>query len=68
MLKKRTNDGKYSYFKVGEYKVTPIEARGKETVDSKNVKENKKLLETYNKIENKTIEDIVEFVPDNSES
>lgn len=51
MLKNRTNDDKYSYFKVGEYKVTPNEVGGKETVDSKNVKkEMKKLLETYNKI------------------
>lgn len=62
ILKVGTSDSLKSWFNVGDYKQRPNEVGGKETCSPENVaKEMKKLISTYNSIENKTIEDIVEF-------
>lgn len=62
ILKVGTSDSLKSWFNVGDYKQRPNEVAGKETCSPENVgKEMKKLISTYNSIENKTIEDIVEF-------
>ena len=62
ILKNGTSDSRKEWFNVGEYKKLPNEPRGAETCQPENVKnEMKKLLSTYNAIENKTFEQILEF-------
>ena len=62
ILKNGTSDSRKEWFNVGEYKKLPNEVGGAETCQPENVKtEMKKLLSTYNAIENKTFEQILEF-------
>ncbi len=62
LLKTGTSDSRKDWFNVGEYKKLPNEVGGEETCQPENVKkEMKQLLTTYNSIENKTIETIIEF-------
>ena len=62
LLKSGTSDSRKSWFNVGEYKKLPNEVGGNETVSPKEVTQKmKQLLVNYNKIEQKTINDIVEF-------
>ena len=62
ILKNGTSDSRKEWFNVGEYKKMPNEVGGAETCQPENVKtEMKKLLSTYNTIENKTFEQILEF-------
>ena len=61
LLKTGTSDSRKDWFNVGEYKKIPNEVGGEETCQPENVKkEMKQLLTTYNSIENKTIETIIE--------
>ncbi len=61
-LKIGTSDSLKSWFKVGDYKAKPNEVGGNETCQPEKVAEEmKKLLTTYNSIENKSIETILEF-------
>lgn len=61
-LKSGTSDSRKDWFKVGEYKSRPNEVGGNETCPPEKVAEEiKKLLTTYNSVENKTIETIIEF-------
>ena len=62
ILKNGTTDSRISWFAVGDYKKIPNEVGGKDTTPPENVaKEMKKLLEGYNKSENKTLEEIIDF-------
>ena len=62
ILKNGTSDSRKEWFNVGEYKKLPNEVGGEETCQPENVKtEMKKLLSTYNTIESKTFEQILEF-------
>lgn len=62
MLKSGTADSRKEWFSVGEYKKYPNEVGGRETVLPENVaNEMNKLLDDYNKISHKTLEDIIEF-------
>lgn len=62
LLKTGTSDSRKDWFNVGEYKKLPNEVGGEETCQPENVKkEMKQLLITYNAIENKSMESIVEF-------
>lgn len=62
LLKSGTSDSKKSWFNVGDYKKMPNEVGGNETVSPKEVTQKmKQLLVNYNKIEQKTIDDIIEF-------
>lgn len=62
LLKSGTSDSRKSWFNVGEYKKLPNEVGGNETVSPKEVTQKmKQLLVNYNKIEQKTINEIVEF-------
>ena len=62
ILKNGTSHSRKEWFNVGEYKKLPNEVGGTETCQPENVKtEMKKLLSTYNTIENKTFEQILEF-------
>ncbi len=62
ILKNGTSDSRKNWFCVGEYKRLPNEVGGKETTKPEEVEtEIKKLLQRYNNIENKTLEDIIEF-------
>ena len=62
ILKNGTSDSRKEWFNVGEYKKLPNEVGGEETCQPENVKtEMKKLLSTYNAIERKTFEQILEF-------
>ena len=62
LLKTGTSDSRKDWFNVGDYKKLPNEVGGEETCQPENVKkEMKQLLTTYNSIENKTIETIIEF-------
>ena len=62
ILKNGTSDSRKEWFNIGKYKKLPNEVGGTETCQPKNVKtEIKKLLSTYNAIENKTFEQILEF-------
>ena len=62
ILKTGTLDSRKDWFNVGAYKKLPNEVGGKETCKPENVaSEMKKLLETYNLKQTKTLEDIVEF-------
>lgn len=61
-LKSGTSDSRKDWFNVGEYKSRPNEVGGNETCPPEKVAEEiKKLLTTYNSIENKTVETIIEF-------
>ncbi|MCR4660583.1 MAG: Fic family protein [Clostridia bacterium] len=62
ILKSNTNDSRLTYFAVGDYKKVPNEVGGLETTHPRLVaSEMKKLLNDYNKKENHTFEEIVEF-------
>ena len=62
ILKSNTNDERLSYFAVGDYKKVPNEVGDLETTHPRLVaSEMKKLLDGYNKKENHTFEEIVEF-------
>lgn len=62
ILKSNTNDSRLTYFAVGDYKKVPNEVGNLETTHPRLVaSEMKKLLEDYNKKDNHTFEEIVEF-------
>ena len=62
ILKTGTSDSRKDWFNVGAYKKLPNEVGGEETCKPKDVAvEMKKLFETYNAKQTKTLEDIVEF-------
>lgn len=62
ILKSGTSDSRLDWFKVGDYKLLPNEVAGMITSEPKNVKnEMQNLIDKYNKIEKKTLEDIVAF-------
>ena len=62
ILKTGTSDSRKSWFNVGEYKQLPNEIGGKQTTLPEEVKDKmKQLITTYNSLERKTLEDIVEF-------
>jgi Fic family protein len=64
MLKVGTSDSRKDWFVVGGYKKLPNEVGGKITTMSEDVaKEIKSLLEKYNSIQNKTLEDVINFHP-----
>lgn len=62
ILKSGTADSRKDWFAVGNYKKLPNEVGGRDTTQPENVhSEMKTLLESYNKIESKSFEDIVAF-------
>lgn len=62
ILKSGTSDSRKSWFAIGDYKKVPNEVGGLETTKPKDVsKEIKSLIEWYNSLENKTLEEILEF-------
>ncbi len=62
MLKVGTSDSRKDWFVVGGYKKLPNEVGGKVTTLPEDVaKEIKTLLEKYNSIKNKTLEDVINF-------
>lgn len=62
LLKSGTSDSSKDWFNVGEYKKMPNEVGGNETCPPTQVAQKmKELLTSYHAIENKTIEDIVDF-------
>ena len=62
ILKEGTSDSKKEWFVVGDYKKLPNEVGGLKTTSPKNVERDmKKLLELYKSINQKTINDIIEF-------
>lgn len=62
MLKVGTSDSRKEWFAVGGYKKLPNEVGGNETTLPENVAKGiKKLLEKYNSIQNKTLENIIDF-------
>lgn len=62
ILKNGTSDSRISWFAVGDYKKVPNEVGGKDTTSPERVAmEMKKLLEEYNKSEDKTLEEIIDF-------
>ena len=62
ILKNGTSDSRKDWFNVGEYKKLPNQVGDEETCQPENVKkEMKQLLTTYNSIEKKTVETIIEF-------
>lgn len=62
LLKSGTSDSTKSWFNVGDYKKLPNEVGGNETTAPDEVaKRMKELLADYNAINNKTIEDIIDF-------
>lgn len=62
IIKNGTSDSRKNWFNVGDYKKLPNEAGGMETCQPENVKgEICKLLDSYNHIERKTLEDILAF-------
>lgn len=65
ILKNGTSDSRKQWFNVGDYKKLPNEVGGEETCLPENVKtEMKKLLLSYNNIQKKTFEQILEFHKD----
>lgn len=61
-LKVGTSDSLKSWFSVGDYKQRPNEVGGNETCPPEKVStEIKKLINSYNSIKNKSLEDIIEF-------
>lgn len=62
ILKNGTSDSRKQWFNVGEYKKIPNEVGGQKTCLPENVKtEMKKLLSSYNNIEKKSFDQILEF-------
>ena len=62
ILKTGTKGSQKDWFNIGKYKKLPNQVGGEETCPPENVSvEMKKLLEKYSKIENKSIENIIEF-------
>lgn len=62
LLKSGTSDSAKDWFNVGEYKKLPNEVGGNETCPPKQVTiKMKELLINYHTIQNKTIEDIIDF-------
>lgn len=62
LLKSGTSDSGKDWFNVGDYKKMPNEVGGNETCPPKEVSiKMKKLLSDYYKLEQKTIEDIIDF-------
>jgi Fic family protein len=62
LLKTGTSDSKRDWFVVGDYKKRPNEVGGMETALPEEVADKmRSLLNDYNGIENKTLEDILEF-------
>lgn len=62
ILKEGISDSKKEWFVVGDYKKLPNEVGGLKTTSPKNVERDmKKLLEWYKSINQKTINDIIEF-------
>jgi len=62
ILKSGTSDSRKSWFAIGDYKKVPNEVGGLETTKPEDVsKEIKSLLLWYNSLENKTLEEILEF-------
>lgn len=62
ILKSGTSDSRLDWFAVGEYKQIPNEVGGKETTAPEDVPAAvKKLLAEYNRIEEKTLRDIIDF-------
>ena len=62
ILKNGTSDSRKEWFNVGKYKKMPNVVGGEETCPPERVKsEMKQLLTTYNSLEHKTFENIVEF-------
>ena len=62
ILKNGTSDSRKNWFNVGDYKKLPNEVGGEETCKPENVKkEMKKLLTSYNAIEKKSFEQILDF-------
>lgn len=62
ILKNGTTDSRKKWFAVGNYKKLPNEVGGRVTTSPENVENEVKLLiEWYNSIKNKTLNDIIEF-------
>lgn len=62
LLKSGTSDSRKDWFNLGEYKRLPNEVGGNETCPPREVATKmKELLNHYNTIEHKTIEDIIDF-------
>ena len=62
ILKNGTSDSRKNWFMVGDYKKLPNEVGGEKTCSPEKVKQEiKKLLENYNSIKNKTLENILNF-------
>jgi Fic family protein len=62
ILKSGTSDSRKSPFAIGDYKKVPNEVGGLKTTKPEDVaKEIKSLLQWYNALENKTLEEILEF-------
>lgn len=62
LLKNGTSDSRKDWFAVGEYKKLPNEVGGRETTLPEQVaKEICSLLDAYNAIEKKTLDDIIDF-------
>ena len=62
ILKNGTTDSRKNWFVVGDYKKLPNEVGGKVTTSPEKVEDEvKSLIEWYNNIKNKTLNDIIEF-------
>lgn len=62
ILKNGTTDSRKNWFVVGDYKKLPNEVGGRVTTSPEKVEDEvKSLIEWYNNIKNKTLEDIIEF-------
>lgn len=62
MLKSGTSDSRKDWFNIGDYKKLPNEVGGNQTCPPEMVPDKmKELLDEYNRIENKTFEDIISF-------
>ena len=62
ILKNGTSDSRKEWFNVGDYKKLPNQVGGEETCQPENVKEEiKKLITSYNSVEQKSFEQILEF-------
>lgn len=62
ILKNGTTDSRKNWFIVGDYKKLPNEVGGRVTTSPEKVKDEvKSLIEWYNNIKNKTLNDIIEF-------
>lgn len=62
ILKEGTSDSRKDWFIVGDYKKLPNEVGGLKTTEPKNVERDmKKLLEWYESLKQKTINEIIEF-------